>query len=70
MCKKKVERCTVEKKEKVEKQEKIASILFYSRLTSGGLVALLLFVIGYNRYEKLRIKRSIEKQLIHLEMME
>lgn len=56
--------------DEIAKQEKITSILFYSRLTSGGLLALLLFVIAYNRFEKLKVKRSIERQLIQLEMID
>lgn len=56
--------------DEVAKQEKIASILFYSRLTSGGLLALLLLVIGYNRYEKMRIRRSIEQKLVQFEMLD
>lgn len=56
--------------DEIKKQEKIASILFYSRITSGGLLLLLLFVIGYNRYEKIRVRKSIERQLVKLEILE
>jgi tetratricopeptide (TPR) repeat protein len=56
--------------DEVDKQEKIASILFYSRLTSGSLLILLLAVIGYNRYEKLRVRKSIEQQLLRFEVIE
>lgn len=55
--------------DEVEKQAKIASILFYSRLTSGSLLILLLSVIGYNRYEKLRVRKSIEQHLLKLEVI-
>jgi tetratricopeptide (TPR) repeat protein len=54
--------------DEVDKQEKIASILFYSRLTSGSLLILLLAVIGYNRYEKLRVRKLIEQQILNLEV--
>lgn len=54
--------------DEVAKQEKIASILFYSRLISGSLLMLLLAVVGYNRYEKIRVRRRIEDHLVQLEM--
>ena len=56
--------------DQVEKQEKISSILFFSRLTSGGLLTLLILVIGYYRFEKIRVRKSIEQQLITLEMLD
>ncbi len=54
----------------VEKQERIASILFYSRLISGTLLFLLIATIAYNRYQKVKLRRSIEKELIALKIIE
>ncbi|SNS83666.1 hypothetical protein SAMN05421640_1449 [Ekhidna lutea] len=55
--------------DEVAKQEKIASILFYSRLISGSLLALLLFTIGFNWYQKVRLRRSIIKDLVDLQVL-
>ncbi len=54
----------------VEKQERIASILMYSKLTSGGLLALLLIVIAHHRYQKVRLRKSIERELIALKIVD
>lgn len=56
--------------DEVSKQERIASILLYSRLISGSLLILLLTSIGYNQYEKIRVRKNIEKQLSQLEMLD
>ncbi len=53
----------------IEKQEQIASIMMYSKIISGSLLFLLLAVIGYFRYEKIRLRRSIEKELIALKII-
>ncbi|MEM9337944.1 MAG: hypothetical protein AAGA66_04395, partial [Bacteroidota bacterium] len=54
----------------IEKQEQIASILLYSKVISGGLLLLLLAVIGYYRYEKVKLRRSIEKELVALKFID
>ncbi len=54
----------------VDKQERIASILMYSKITSGSLLALLFIVIGYHRYQKIRLRKSIERELIALKIIE
>lgn len=54
----------------VDKQERIASILLYSKLTSGGLLALLFIVIAYHRFQKVRLRKSIERELIALKIIE
>lgn len=56
--------------DEVEKQERIASILFYSKLTSGSLLAVLLLVIGYNRYERVRLRRTITRELAAYRMVD
>lgn len=56
--------------DEVAKQERIASILFYSKLISGSLLALLLFSIGYNWYQKVRLRRSIVKELVNLKVID
>ena len=54
----------------VEKQERIADILLYSRLISGTLLFLLLATIGFNRYQKVRLRKSIEKELVALNIVD
>jgi tetratricopeptide (TPR) repeat protein len=54
----------------VDKQERIADILFYSKLTSGSLLVLLLIVIAYFRYQKVSLRKSIERELIALKLVE
>lgn len=54
----------------VDKQERIATLLMYSKLTSGGLLALLLIVIAYHRYQKIRLRKSIERELIALKIVD
>lgn len=56
--------------DEVEKQERIASIMFWSKLTSGGLLTVLLLVIAFNRYEKLRLRKTIEQELISLKIID
>lgn len=54
----------------VDKQESIAEILMVSKLTSGGLLALLLMVIGYHRYKKISLRKSIERELMALNLID
>lgn len=54
----------------VDKQDRIAEIMFASQLTSGGLLTLLLLVIGYHRYQKIMLRRSIERELVALKIIE
>ncbi len=54
----------------VDKQERVATLLMYSKLTSGGLFALLIIVIAYHRYQKIRLRKSIERELIALKIVE
>jgi len=56
--------------DEVEKQERIASILFYSKLSSGSLLAILFLVVGYNYYEKIKLRKDIENELISLKITE
>lgn len=56
--------------DQVAKQERIASILLYSKITSGTLLALLLLVVGYNRYEKTKLRKSIEQELVSLRIID
>lgn len=53
----------------VDKQDRVASILMYSKLSSGSLLTLLLFVIGFHRYQKVMLRRSIERELIALKIV-
>lgn len=55
--------------DEVAKQERIASILFYSKLISGSLLALLLMTIGYNWYQKVRLRKSIIQELVDLKVI-
>lgn len=56
--------------EEVAKQEQIASILLYSKVISGSLLALLLFTIGLNWYQKVQLRRSIVRDLINLKVVD
>lgn len=53
----------------VDKQERVANILMYSKLTSGGLIVLLILVIVYFKYQKFRLRRNIENDLIALNII-
>ena len=53
----------------VDKQER-ADILKIFKLTSGGLFVLLLLVISYHRYRKIRLRNSIEKELVRLKVLD
>lgn len=54
----------------VQKQDRIAEIKFISQLTSGSLLALLLLVIGYYQYQKIVVRRNIEKELVSLKILD
>lgn len=56
--------------DEVEKQERIASILLYSKLISGTLLMLLLMSVGYNWYQKAKLRRSIVRELIDLKIID
>ena len=56
--------------DEVAKQERIASILFYSKLISGSLLALLLFTIGLNWYQKVKLRKSIVQELMALKIID
>ncbi len=56
--------------DQVAKQEQIASILFYSKIISGSLLALLLFTIGLNWYQKVQLRKSIVRDLINLKVVD
>lgn len=56
--------------DEVAKQERIASILFYSKLISGSLLALLLLTIGMNWYQKVKLRKNIVRELMALKMID
>ena len=56
--------------DEVAKQERIASILFYSKLISGTLLELLLFTVGFNWYQKVQLRRGIVKELVKLKIVD
>ena len=56
--------------DEVEKQERIASILFYSKTISGSLLFLLLLTIGYNRYQKVQLRKSLVQELVELKVID
>lgn len=56
--------------DEVAKQEQIADILLYSKAISGSLLALLLLTIGYNRYQKVQLRKSILQDLINLKVVD
>lgn len=56
--------------DEVAKQERIAKILFISKLISGSLLALLLFTIGLNWYQKVQLRKSIIQDLINLKVVD
>ncbi len=56
--------------DEVKKQEQIASILFYSKTISGSLLFLLLLTIGYNRYQKVQLRKHLVRELVELKVIE
>ena len=56
--------------DQVDKQEQIASILLYSKVISGSLLALLLLTIGINWYQKVQLRKSIVRDLINLKVVD
>lgn len=56
--------------DEVAKQERIASILFYSKLITGSLLTLLLISVGYNWYQKVSLRRSIVRELVDLKILD
>ncbi|MEP1033121.1 tetratricopeptide repeat protein [Ekhidna sp.] len=56
--------------DEVAKQEQIASILLYSKVISGSLLALLLFTVGLNWYQKVQLRKSIVQDLIKLKVID
>ncbi len=54
----------------VEKQERIASIMFFTKLSSGSLLAILALVIIYYQMGKVRLRRSIESELRSLKVLD
>lgn len=56
--------------DKVARQERISDILLYSKAISGSLLALLLMTVGYNRYQKIKLRRSILEDLIRLKVVD
>lgn len=56
--------------DQVAKQEQIASILLYSKIISGSLLSLLLLTIGFNWYQKARLRKSILEDLIKLKVID
>lgn len=55
--------------DEVNEQERVANILFYSKLSSGGLLTLLLLVIGYYQYQRITTRKSLEKELVALKLV-
>lgn len=56
--------------DEVESQEKIASIIQTSKMSIGGLLTLLLLTIAYYRFDKVRTRKYIEKELVSLNIIE
>ena len=56
--------------DEIIRQERIASILFYSKLISGTLLGLLLFTIGFNQYRKVQLRKSIVRSLINFKFID
>ena len=56
--------------DEVESQERIASIMQTSKISIGVLVALLLVTIAYHRFDKVRVRRNIEKELTSLQLFD
>ncbi len=50
-----------EKLEKEEKEERIASIMFYVKLIGGSLLCVFGLILGYNRVRSVRLQRSREE---------
>ena len=53
----------------VEKQDRVASIMMYSKISTGGLVLLLILVVMYYQIEKHRLRKSIERELRTLKVI-
>lgn len=56
--------------DEVAKQERVASLLFQSKLISGSLVVLLLLTVGFNRYQRNKLRKSIAKDLTDLNLFD
>ena len=56
--------------DQVKKEEQIANILFISKAVSGSLLTLLLLTVGYNRYQQVRLRKSITQELINLKVID
>ncbi|MEO9869216.1 tetratricopeptide repeat protein [Ekhidna sp.] len=56
--------------DEIAQQERIADILFYSKLISFSLLTLLILVVAFNRYQKVRLRKSILEDLLELKIVE
>lgn len=55
--------------DQIEKEERETFILFYFKLISGTLFFLLLATNGYTRYKKIRLRRTLERELKALKVV-
>ena len=53
----------------VKKQDRLASVMMYSKISIGGLLALLIMVVTYFQSEKIRMRKSIERELKSLKVL-
>lgn len=53
----------------IEKQDRLASVMMYSKVSIGSLIFILILVITYFYSEKLRMRKSIEKELKSLKIL-
>ncbi|MEM6735813.1 MAG: tetratricopeptide repeat protein [Bacteroidota bacterium] len=56
--------------DELEEQDRIASIVFISKLSSGSLIVLLILVITYYQVRKLALRKSIKKELEALKIID
>ena len=53
----------------VEKQDRMSSVVMYSKISIGSLLVMLILVVAYFQSEKIRMRKSIEKELKTLKVL-
>jgi len=55
--------------DEVERQDQMASVMFYSKVSTGSLLLILILVIAYYQTKNIRTRRSIERELKALKIL-
>ena len=53
----------------VEKQDRIASVMMYSKVSTGSLLLILILVISYYQLQRARLRKNIERELNELNVL-